>query len=170
LPGFGPQLFKVVVHSATTRNKGGAGFRMAKGRGWVEVKCDAHLPVQDGEASEEYVVRREGSQLGVDLASEDSRPWCVKSITGGLFEQWNLANPACQVAPGDRIISANGASGSAGKVRDERSNAGTLRLVMQRGQVDTPRFQVSFGVGPGSCAVGGQAPAMRGPVLHSFAR
>jgi len=113
--------------------------------------------------------KREGARLGADLASEDGQPWWVKAVTGGLFEQWNATNPRCPVLPGDRIISANGVSGSAGKVREECTKVGTLRLVLQRGRVDAPRFQVSFGVGPGGSAIGCESPSMRGPVLHSFA-
>jgi len=175
LPGFGAHNFKVVVHAAGTRgSRGGIGFRVAKGRGRVELKCDAHVPRpgQDSHAGEEFVMvldKREGVRLGVDLASEDGEPWRVKAVTGGLFEQWNLANPSCPVAPGDRIISANGVRGSAAQVREQCSKVGTLRLVVRRGRADAPRFQVLFGVGRGGCAFGCEAPAMRGPVLHDFA-
>jgi len=163
------------VHAAGTRgSRGGTGFRMAKGRGRVELKCDAHVPRpgQDRHACEEFVMvldKRVGARLGVDLASEDGEPWRVKAVTGGLFEQWNLANPSCPVAPGDRIVSANGVRGSAAQVKEQCSKVGMLRLVIQRGRADAPRFQVSFGVGRGGCAFGCEAPAMRGPVLHNFA-
>uniref|UniRef100_A0A7S2L4Z9 PDZ domain-containing protein n=1 Tax=Zooxanthella nutricula TaxID=1333877 RepID=A0A7S2L4Z9_9DINO len=175
LPGFGPQHFKVVVHSATTRNsRGGTGFRMAKGRGRVELKCDARLPepARDSREGEQYVIvldKRDGDKLGVDLASQDGEPWWVKAITGGLFREWNETHPVCQVAPGDSIRSANGVSRSAGEVQEECKKVGTLRLVMQRGRVDAPRFNISFGVGPGGNTAGGEAPGMRGPVCHSFA-
>jgi len=175
LPGFGPQHFRVLVHAAPARGSRGAGFRGAKGRGRVELKmCGAHVPGsgRDSHVGEEYTVvliKQEGARLGVDLRSEDGQPWWVRAVTGGLVEQWNATNPSCPVLPGDRIISANGVSGSAGKVQEECAKVGTLRLVLRRGRADAPRFQVSFGVGPGGSAIGREAPAMRGPVLHGFA-
>jgi len=156
---------------------------MARGRGRIELKCDARLPdpATDEAMAEgdEYIIvidKPEGSRLGVDLASQDGEPWRVKSITGGLVERWNSANPTLKVLPGDRIIEANGVRSNAAKVREECSKIGSLRLVLQRGRIDAPTFHISFGVGPsgapgasGAAASAPQgAPPLRGPVLHSF--
>jgi len=170
LPGFGPQSFKVVVHSATTRsNRGRTGFRIAKGRGRVELKCDAQLPhsPRHGDAEEEFEVvldKPDGSRLGVDLSKHEGEPWCVSGITGGLIQQWNHEHPERAVAIGDQLMEANGIRNTAALVKQECTRSGVLTLKLQRPSLHAPGLHISFGVGCGA------APplAMHGPVLHRF--
>lgn len=174
LPGFGPQHFKLVVHSATTRNsRGGTGFRVAKGRGRIELKCDARLEDTTSQASiegQEYAVvleRPQGARLGVDLASQDGEPWWIKSIYSGLIEQWNRNAPlGRKVAVGDRIIEVNGISGNPAQVSQACGKTGVLHIILRRGKHEAPAFNISFGVGNGAAAA--PVPPMRGPVAHRF--
>jgi len=162
LPGCGQQDFKLVVHSAYGHGgKGGAGFRNAKGRGRMELKCEVQL---QGEY-DITITKVEGSRLGVDLASQDGEPWGIQSIGDGLVMQWNQENPDVRVLPGDRILQVNGVSGNPSNVRAECARNGTLRMKLQRSRQDST-FEVSFGVGG---AVANPAlPAMRGTVVHRF--
>jgi len=173
LPAFGAHSFKVLVHAAAPRGaRAGTGFRSAKAHGRIELKCESRSGGSGPEIPEgqTYVVsmhKTPHDRLGLDLASQDGEPWRIKSISAGLVGRWNASNAGAQVLPGDRILEANGVRGSADRVRDECSRNGPLRLVMRRGPQTSPSFRISFGVG---CGAEASAPALRGPVLHSFAR
>jgi len=162
LPGCGLQDFKIVVHSAAAQGtKGGAGFRNAKGRGRIELKCEVHL---QGE-SDIVLEKTEGTRLGVDLTSQDGEPWCIQSISDGLIMQWNEEHPGTNVLPGDRILEVNGVRGDPNAVRAECGRSGVLRMRLQRKKED-PAFEVSFGVG--GLVQATVLPAMCGPVVHRF--
>lgn len=168
-----PRSPEVLVHAATNRgNRGGTGFRSARGHGRIELKCEAKSggSGQDVAEGQTYIVsiyKAPRDKLGLDLASQDGEPWRIKSIAAGLIGQWNARNVGVQVLPGDRILEANGVRGSATRVREECAKTGSLRLVMRRGPQTSPSFHISVGVGCGSES---SPRTLRGPVLHSFAK
>lgn len=58
--------------------------------------------------------RTTGSSLGIHVDQEEDTALLVSLIEqGGLIDAWNTKYPQSQVCPGDRIVAANGKSGSA---------------------------------------------------------
>lgn len=67
------------------------------------------------------------SALGIRVGTSNGKALIVQAIiAGGLFEQWNSANPAKRVRVGDRILSVNENDGDASTLVEELSKDDTF--------------------------------------------
>jgi len=87
LPGYGPTPFKLVLYpKATNDSKHGAGFKKAKGKGRVVLKCEAQLP----ESLSDVCFR-----VGVGRAEKDSET--LQAFRGPVME--NFFEHSCHGLP-----------------------------------------------------------------------
>mmetsp|Transcript_18140 Transcript_18140/g.42125 ORF Transcript_18140/g.42125 Transcript_18140/m.42125 type:complete len:152 (-) Transcript_18140:267-722(-) len=72
-------------------------------------------------------------RIGIDVDhAEQKGILVVRSITGGLAEQWNSANPDAQVRAGDHIVDVNGAKGDVGVLLERCRKDKLLRITLKR--------------------------------------
>mmetsp|Transcript_52066 Transcript_52066/g.96420 ORF Transcript_52066/g.96420 Transcript_52066/m.96420 type:complete len:150 (-) Transcript_52066:209-658(-) len=71
--------------------------------------------------------------IGIDVDhAEQKGILVVRTITGGLAEQWNSANPDAQVRVGDHIVDVNGAKGDVGVLLERCRKDKILRITLKR--------------------------------------
>mmetsp|Transcript_29819 Transcript_29819/g.69345 ORF Transcript_29819/g.69345 Transcript_29819/m.69345 type:complete len:148 (-) Transcript_29819:340-783(-) len=71
--------------------------------------------------------------IGIDVDhAEQKGILVVRTITGGLAEQWNNANPDAEVRVGDHIIDVNGAKGDVGILLERCRKDKILRITLKR--------------------------------------
>lgn len=73
-----------------------------------------------------------GLKLGLDVYSTDPTCLPIKSITGGLAEEWNRSNPSKRMKPGDKIVKVNGVTGPL-EMMDLCKRKNILQLVIAPG-------------------------------------
>lgn len=74
-----------------------------------------------------------GGKLGLDVDyMAERRVLPVMSITGGLAEQWNQANPHKQISKGDSLISVNGVKGDVAIMLERCKTEKVLQLVLAK--------------------------------------
>lgn len=93
-------------------------------------------PLQQAEPVQFYQIfldRSQGKVFGADIVKGDNSI-IIKKINGGLFSQWNQANPKTIVYPGDRVISVNHIDGKANKLLAECNILRVMEIRLVRGE------------------------------------
>lgn len=73
-----------------------------------------------------------GSNLGAQVNPSDGRTLLIEAVLGGLFKDWNVANPRLQVVKGDRIVEVNGILGDSTQLLEECKQCKVLQVRLQR--------------------------------------
>mmetsp|Transcript_84262 Transcript_84262/g.212473 ORF Transcript_84262/g.212473 Transcript_84262/m.212473 type:complete len:138 (+) Transcript_84262:127-540(+) len=100
------------------------------------VAATGGAPVSKKIGTTEWTVtlkKKEGTRLGVDVDVTDGITLQIDTVTAGLLQDWNDANPDKAVKKLDRIISVNGHRGDATKLTDTCKNDDVLELLVRRG-------------------------------------
>jgi len=73
-----------------------------------------------------------GTNLGAQVSPIDGKTLLIEAVLGGLFKDWNLANPRVQVSKGDRIVEVNGIVGSSTDLLEECKQCKILQVRLRR--------------------------------------
>lgn len=102
------------------------------------VPAKTTAPADADRAGEEYSValqnpRKSLSSLGLHVDHSDGKTLLIEKIgPKGIFAAWNAADPVERIEVGDRIVAANGESGSAIKLASLLGKHEELRLTLRR--------------------------------------
>mmetsp|Transcript_52623 Transcript_52623/g.94472 ORF Transcript_52623/g.94472 Transcript_52623/m.94472 type:complete len:212 (+) Transcript_52623:71-706(+) len=104
---------------------------MERVKGAANSKSKLQLSVN--RPAETQVDLQKPGQLGITINyKKNSHGFWVSTIEAGLLEKWNDANPATKVAPHDRIVAVNGASGPPADMLNVLKEESTLKLTVMR--------------------------------------
>jgi len=97
--------------------------------------CGGWSALQGKPAKNQYSItldRTGGTNLGAQVNPGDGKTLVIESVLGGLFKDWNAANPRLQVVKGDRIVEVNGIRGSSAQILEECRQSKLLQVTLCR--------------------------------------
>lgn len=74
----------------------------------------------------------EGSSTGAIVSQQDAQTLIVESVVNGLLQEWNEANPGCEVKKGYQIIAVNGIRGDSQALLEACVQETHLELTVRR--------------------------------------